>query len=61
MLTADVLFALSSERKKLRECFNSLDEDGNGSIGVEELLEPMMGLGFVDNEKQIVKMIKEVG
>ena len=34
--------------------------NGSGGIGVEELLEPMMGLGFIDNEMQIRKMIDEV-
>ena len=27
---------------------------------MEELLDPMMGLGFIDNERQIMKMIEEV-
>jgi Ca2+-binding EF-hand superfamily protein len=34
--------------RKLRECFNSLDTDGSGAIGVEELEDPLIGLGFAE-------------
>jgi Ca2+-binding EF-hand superfamily protein len=30
----------------MRECFDSLDDDGSGDIGVDELKEPLIGLGF---------------
>ena len=33
---------------QLRQCFDSLDDDGGGSIGIEELQEPLIGLGFAD-------------
>ena len=33
--------------RRLKECFNSLDEDGSGSIGVEEISGPLIGLGLV--------------
>ena len=38
-----------SEIKKLKECFDSLDEDGGGSIGIEELEDPLIGLGFAES------------
>jgi hypothetical protein len=38
-----------SELKKLKECFIALDADGSGSIGVEELIDPLIGLGFAEN------------
>ena len=37
------------ELRKLRDCFNSLDSDGSASIGVEELEDPLIALGLVDN------------
>lgn len=37
------------EIKKLRDCFNSLDDDGSGSIGIEELEDPLIGLGFAES------------
>ena len=38
-----------SELKKLKQCFDALDADGGGSIGLDELQDPMIGLGFADN------------
>jgi len=46
--------------RKLKECFISLDDDGSGSIGVEELEEPLIGLGFANNRADVEKMILEV-
>ena len=37
------------ERRLLKEYFESLDEDGGGSIGVDELEDPLIALGLVDN------------
>jgi len=34
---------------KLKECFDSLDDDGGGSIGIDELEDPLIGLGFAAN------------
>jgi Ca2+-binding EF-hand superfamily protein len=48
------------EIKKLKECFNSLDDDKSGSIGIEELEGPLIGLGFADTREEIELMIKEV-
>jgi len=41
------------ELRQLRNYFNSLDEDGSGSIGVDELEEPLIALGLVDNRQQV--------
>ena len=38
---------------KLKECFNSLDEDGSGSIGVDEIKGPLIGLGLVDTVVEV--------
>jgi len=37
------------ELKQLRDHFNSLDEDGSGEIGVDELEDPLIALGLVEN------------
>lgn len=46
--------------KKLKECFASLDNDGSGAIGIEELEDPLIGLGFADNRYQVQEMIDMV-
>ena len=42
-----------SEIRKLKDCFSSLDDDGSGAIGTEELLEPLIGLGFADKIEEV--------
>ena len=38
------------ELKKLQQCFTSLvDDEGSDSIGVDELEDPLIALGLVDN------------
>jgi Ca2+-binding EF-hand superfamily protein len=37
------------ELRQLRDYFGSLDDDGSGSIGVDELEDPLIALGLVDN------------
>ena len=39
---------LLSEIRKLKDCFLSLDDDGTGSIGIDEIKKPLIGLGLVD-------------
>eukprot|EP00347_Sterkiella_histriomuscorum_P009949 403339257 len=46
--------------KKLKECFGSLDGDGSGSIGIEELEEPLIGLGFADTRDEVQDMVDAV-
>jgi Ca2+-binding EF-hand superfamily protein len=43
---------------KLKDCFSSLDDDNSGSIGVEELQEPLIGLGFANNVEDVMKMVE---
>ena len=45
---------------KLKETFSNLDEDGGGSIGIDELETPLIGLGFADTREQVEEMVKEV-
>ncbi len=35
----------------------TLDEDGSGKIGFEELCEPMIGLGFADRVTEVIGMV----
>jgi hypothetical protein len=45
---------------KLKETFCNLDEDGGGSIGIDELETPLIGLGFADTREQVEEMVKVV-
>jgi hypothetical protein len=40
--------------------FDSLDETSSGSIGVDQLESPLIGLGFANNRVEIRQMIDEV-
>ena len=51
---------LDEEIKKLKQTFDQLDEDGGGSISVEELENPLIGLGLADTREEIQQMIDEV-
>ena len=48
------------EKKKLRDCFMQLDDDGSGSIGIGELEEPLIGLGFAERREDVEAMILAV-
>ena len=48
------------EIKKLKECFDSLDGDGSGSIGVKELEDPLIGLGFAESREEVQDLIRQV-
>lgn len=45
------------ELKKLREYFNSLDDDRSGSIGVDELEDPLIALGLVESRQQVQQIV----
>ena len=46
--------------RKLKECFNSLDDDGSGSIGVDEIKGPLIGLGLVNSLEEVKELVKVV-
>mmetsp|Transcript_8515 Transcript_8515/g.14347 ORF Transcript_8515/g.14347 Transcript_8515/m.14347 type:complete len:243 (-) Transcript_8515:53-781(-) len=48
------------EIRKLKECFSALDDDGSGSIGIDELEDPLIGLGFADSREEVLEMIEDV-
>ena len=45
---------------KLRECFQSLDEEGEGAISIDQLEQPLIGLGFADTRDEVERMIEMV-
>ena len=49
-----------SELKLLRKYFLELDNDGGGTIGVDELLEPLITLGIADNAQHVQNMFDSV-
>lgn len=40
-------------RSTYRRYFSALDEDASGTIGVDELLEPLVALGLADSREQV--------
>ena len=49
------------ELKKLQQCFTSLvDDEGSDSIGVDELEDPLIALGLVDNRQQVQQIVQLV-
>ena len=48
------------EIARLRECFDTLDEDGGGAIGLEELETPLIGLGFANSREEVKTMMDTV-
>jgi Ca2+-binding EF-hand superfamily protein len=47
-------------RKKLLRYYQSLDDDDSGSIGVDELEEPLIALGLLDTRQQVQEIVNEV-
>ena len=44
----------------MRKCFNNLDVDGSGSIGVDEIKLPLIGLGLVESIEEVEEMVAKV-
>ena len=51
---------LFSELVKLKAVFNTLDADGSGAIGVEELVDPFLALGIADSLQHVQAMVDRV-
>ena len=49
-----------SQIRKLKECFNSLDDDASGSIGVDEIKGPLIGLGLVNSLEEVQDLVNLV-
>ena len=55
------LLSFSDEQiRQLKNCFDSLDDDGGGSIGIDELQEPLIGLGFANSLDEVQDMVDAV-
>ena len=50
----------SKERAKIRAIFKELDRDGSGALGLDELYEPLLALGLVENKEQVKEMMSKV-
>lgn len=48
------------ERFKLKQFFKSLDEDGSGSIGTDELVDPLISLGIAQTREEVDKIVDSV-
>ena len=48
------------ELARLKEYFSSLDDDGSGDISVDELEQPLIGLGFADSRAEVEEMVRSV-
>jgi len=48
------------ETRKLKDCFEALDDDGGGSIGLDELEWPLIGLGLADTRQEVEDLILSV-
>lgn len=48
------------ERYKLKQFFKSLDEDGSGSIGTDELVDPLISLGIAQTREEVDKIVDSV-
>ena len=42
---------------KLKEFFDSLDSDGGGSISIDEIKIPLIGLGLVDSIRELKDLV----
>ena len=47
----------NSQIVRLKECFASLDDDGSGSIGVDEIKGPLIGLGLCSGTEEVEKLV----
>ena len=57
---AHVLHFTDEEINKLKDCFAALDNDGSKSISVDELEEPLIGLGLAQTREEVQLMIDAV-
>ncbi|KAM3146875.1 hypothetical protein pb186bvf_001029 [Paramecium bursaria] len=48
------------ERNQLKQYFNSLDQDGSKSIGIDELEEPLISLGIAESRDDVSKLVYSV-
>ena len=49
-----------SQLSSLRACFDQLDDDGGGTIGLEELMIPLIGLGLCHSVQEVIDIFEMV-
>lgn len=49
------------QRKDLRKVFEQLDKDHSGTLCIEELYEPLLSLGLVENRQDVEQLIEYIG
>lgn len=42
---------------QLKACFKALDSDNSGTIGIEELEEPLIALGLAKSKKEVQDLL----
>ena len=47
----------NSQIVRLKECFASLDDDCSGSIGVDEIKGPLIGLGLCNSVEEVQNLV----
>ena len=57
---AHLLDFTDEQIEQMRICFDDLDADGGGNIGIEELQDPLIGLGFANTKDDVQKMVDQV-
>lgn len=48
------------QKRMLRQWFNALDSDGSGTISIEELEDPMLSIGIVNDTHEIREMVNKL-
>ena len=52
-----LIFLKNSQIVRLKECFASLDDDCSGSIGVDEIKGPLIGLGLCNSVEEVQNLV----
>ena len=50
----------AKERAKIRKIFKELDKDNSGALALDEIYEPLLALGLVENKEQVRDMMAKV-
>ena len=55
-----VLDFSDAQVRELKTCFDCLDENNSGDIGLDDLKAPLIGLGFASNISEVEKLVLDV-
>jgi predicted CopG family antitoxin len=48
------------QKRKFRKWFNALDRDGGGTVGIKELIDPLLSTGIMKTTEDVYRMLSEV-